>query len=146
MLRTEFIVEKYIPESVDKDEALLERLLKQLSSLKQEQLISGWYDRTISGGIEWEPEILQHLNSAGIILLLVSPDFMASDYINSTELKRAMERHDAKEARVIPIIIQPVDWQHSPFGKLQAFPKDGKAVTLWSNRNQAFLDIAMRLR
>ncbi len=128
------------------DEALLERLLKHLSSLKDENLISGWYDREISGGTEWEPEILKHLNSAGIILLLVSPDFMASDYINSTELKRAMERHQAKEARVIPIILQPVDWQRAPFGKLQAFPTHGKAVTTWSNRNRAFLNIVTGIR
>ena len=81
----------------------------------------------LSAGVEWEQEINQHLNNAQIILLLVSPDFMDSDYCYGVEMKRAIERHERKEARVIPIILRPVYWQ-GILGKLQALPTDGKPV------------------
>ena len=84
-----------------------------------------WHDRNISAGTEWEREINKHLNEADIILLLISPDFIASDYCYSKEMKWAMDRHERGEARVIPIILRPVDnWKGAPFGKLQALPKD----------------------
>ena len=125
------------------DEPLLRQLKSHLIPLKRQGLIDFWYDRDISAGTEWEQEISQHLNSAQIILLLVSPDFMASDYINNVELKRALERHDSGEARVIPLILRHVYWQEEPLGKLQALPTDGKPVqsSSWYNLDEAFLDI-----
>ncbi len=128
------------------DESLRNELDKHLSSLWRQKLISVWHDRKISVGTEWEQEIDNHLSSAQIILLLISPDFIASNYCYGIEMKRAMERHEAGEARVIPIILQPVDWQDMPFKKLQALPKNAKPVTLWHSRNQAFLDIAREIR
>lgn len=128
------------------DEKLLNRLQKQLSPLKSQGLISGWYDREIVAGMEWEFEIDKHLNTASIILLLVSPDFIASSYCYGREMKRALERHDAGEARVIPVILRPVIWWDAPFGKLQVLPKDAKPVTTWPNRDKAFLDIAIGIR
>src|SRR5215468_1857794 len=86
------------------DEALLIKLKAHLQPLKWEGLIDVWYDRDISAGTEWEQEINKHLNTAQIILMLVSPDFMNSDYYYSIEMKRAVERHERKEARVIPVI------------------------------------------
>src|SRR5450759_1021078 len=121
------------------DEPLRKELEKQLSFLKWQGLISGWNDRDIKAGEEWAYEIDRHLNSAHIILLLVSPDFMASDYCYSIEMKRALERHEAGEARVIPIILKPVDWTGSPFSKLQVLPRNRKPVTSWKDRNAAFL-------
>src|SRR6266581_3517067 len=102
-----------------------EKLEKQLRALKRQGIIDVWHDREISAGTEWEREIDKHLNSAQIILLMVSPDFMDSDYCYSIELKRAIERHDRGEARVIPIILRPVSWRKSPIGKFQALPTDG---------------------
>ena len=129
-----------------KDEALREELEKQLSLLKWQRLITAWYDRRIGAGQEWESEIDRRLDSAQIILLLISPDFMASNYCYGVEVKRAMERHEAGQALVIPIILRPADWQSAPFGKLQALPKDGQPVTSWSNRDKAFLDITRGIR
>jgi hypothetical protein len=100
------------------DEELREGLEKQLRALKRQGIIDVWYDREISAGSEWEREIDTHLNTAQIILLLVSPDFMDSDYCYSIEMERAMERHERGEARVIPIILRPIHWQGAPFGKL----------------------------
>jgi len=101
-----------------------------------------WHDRDISAGTDWEQKISQELNAADIILLLVSPDFMNSEYCYSNEMKRALERHDKKEATVIPIILRPVYWQ-GVLGNLQALPKDAKPVisSNWHNEDDAFFNI-----
>lgn len=128
------------------DEDLMRELVKHLSLLKRQGVIRDWHDRQIGGGQEWAGEIDQHLNRAQVILLLISSDFLASDYCYDIEMKRAMERHENREARVVPIILRPVDWKGLPFSKLQGFPKDGKPVTSWANRDEAFVDIAKGIR
>ncbi len=128
------------------DERLRKKLEKQLSLLKQQSQITEWYDRKISAGKEWADEIDSHLNTAQIILLLVSPDYLASDYCYGIEMKRAIERHKLREARVIPIILRPTYWQGAPFGKLQPLPTDGKPATRWRNLDEAFLDIERGIR
>ena len=117
-----------------------------MSILKRNGVISGWHDRKITGGREWQGEIDEHLNSAQIILLLVSPDFLASDYCWDVEVKRAMERHEAGEARVIPVILRAVDFRGAPFHKVQGFPEDQKPITSWPNRDEAFQDVATGIR
>jgi TIR domain len=129
-----------------KDEELRDDLDKHLAILKRQGVISGWHDRKITAGSEWAGEIDEHLYSAQIILLLISADFLASDYCYDLEMKRAMERHRAGEARVIPVILRPVDWSGTPFGKLQALPKDGRPITSWSNRDEALKDVAVGVR
>lgn len=129
-----------------KDEKLREDLEKQLSLLKWQGLITGWHDRRIVAGQEWSGEIDAHLDKAQIILLLISPDFMASNYCYGIEMKRAMERHERREAHVIPVILRPVDWHDALFGKLEILPTDGKAVTKWRNRDEAFLNVAKGIR
>src|SRR5437660_7285449 len=123
-----------------KDERLRNELNKHLYNLKRQGLILGWYDRDISAGTDWEQAIDSHLNSAQIILLLISPDFMASDYCYSIEMERALERHEAGEARVIPILLKTVDWKGAPFSKLQVLPRNRKAVASWRDRNAAFVE------
>ena len=128
------------------DEKLRNELAKRLALLKRNGLITDWYDRNIDAGAEWAHEIDIHLNSAELILLLVCPDFIASDYCYNLEMARALERHEAGESSVIPIILRPVSWKETPFGKLQALPEGGKAVTTWSNRDEAYLQIAEGIR
>jgi tetratricopeptide (TPR) repeat protein len=129
------------------DEALLHELNRHLAPLKRSGLIETWSDQDISAGSEWEREIASRLNSADIILVLVSPDFMVSDYAYSREMTRAMERSENKEARVIPVILRPVaGLSYTPFGKLQSLPKDAKPVIMWTNPNAAFLDIVRGIR
>src|SRR5438874_7841079 len=125
------------------DELLRKELAKHLTSLQRQGIIAGWHDRLISAGTEWEHEIDSHLNTAGIILLLISASFIASKYCYSIEMKRALERHEAKEARVIPIILRPVYWKNMPFGKLQVLPTEGKPVdsSQWHNHDEAFANI-----
>lgn len=129
-----------------KDEEIRNELEKHLSILKRQGVISEWHDRKISSGMEWESEIDQQLQSASIILLLVSSDFIASEYCYGKELQVAMKRHEKGDARVIPIIVRSVDWQGAPFGKLQALPKDAKAVTSWDNHDEAFTNIVQGIR
>jgi len=128
------------------DERLRKRLEKHLSSLKRQSTIASWHDRKLTAGKEWKGEIDEHLNVAGIILLLVSADFLASDYCYDVEMKRALQRHDTREARVIPVILKPVDWKTADFGKLQALPKDAKPVTQWANQEAALADVAEGIR
>ncbi len=129
-----------------KDAKLRDELGKHLFPLKRQGLMVDWYDRDISAGKEWEQEIEARLNTSDIILLLISSDFLASDYCYGIELKRALERHDAGEARVIPILLKPVDWQGTPFRKLQVLPKKAKAVTKWTNQAEALAEIAKGIR
>jgi hypothetical protein len=114
--------------------------------MRRQGIIDSWHDRQIQPGSEWAGEIDAHLDSAQIILLLISADFLASDYCYDIELKRAMERHETGTACVIPIILKPVDWHGAPFGKLQALPKNAQAITTWSNPDEAFLNVAQGLR
>lgn len=124
------------------DEKLLKKLKAHLKPLQRQELIDMWHDRDISAGTEWEQEISERLNAAQIILLLISPDFMASDYCYGTEMKRALERHNRKEARVIPVILRPVYWQDI-LGNIEALPTDAKPVTSphWHTLDEAFLDV-----
>src|SRR6266566_4067999 len=129
------------------DEPFLKKLKAHLRPLQRQGLIDVWHDRDISAGTEWEQEIKKHLNEANIILLLVSPDFMNSDYCYGIEMKRALERHQRGEARVIPIILRPVYWQ-GILGTLQALPTDAKPVMrpLWYNVDEALFDVTEGIR
>lgn len=128
------------------DEVWRDKIEVSLSTLKREGFISAWYDRNILAGDEWATAIKAHLDVAPIILLLVSRDFIGSDYCWSVELDEAMKLHRAGQARVIPIIIRPTDWKSAPFAKLQALPKDGKPISTWSNEDEALLDVAKGIR
>jgi parallel beta-helix repeat (two copies)/parallel beta-helix repeat (two copies) len=131
-----------------KDELLRDELEKHLSILKRQKLILTWFDRKIGAGEEWKGQIDEHLDSAQVILLLISADFLASDYCYDVEMIRAMERHESGEARVIPIILRPVDWKDAPFGKLQARPTNAEPVISksWGSIDEAFVDVARGLR
>jgi hypothetical protein len=128
------------------DERLRDSLANSLALLKRQGVLTEWHDRRIAAGDDWGQSIDQQIEQADIIMLLVSPDFIASDYCWGKEVRRAMERHQAGEARVIPVILRPVDWRGAMFGKLQALPKNAKPITLWSNRDLAWLDVAKGIR
>jgi hypothetical protein len=126
------------------DEDLHGRIEKQLTILRRQGLIETWHDRRIGAGAEWAGAIDRELEAADIILLLVSADFLASDYIYDIELKRAMERHEGGTARVIPVILRPCLWQRGDLAKLQALPRDGEPVTSnkWPSQDAALNNVA----
>jgi uncharacterized caspase-like protein len=123
------------------DEHYLEMLKTWLIGLEREGLIEEWHDRMISAGGEWEEAIAERLETSDIVLLLITPDFMASQYIYEKEISLAIERHRQGRARVIPIMVRPSPpLSSTPFSKLQALPKHGKPITTWPNQDEAWLD------
>lgn len=129
------------------DEAWQKKIEISLSTLKRQKLIKGWSDRNILGGSEWEKMINSHLQTAPIILLLISQDFINSDYCYSEELDQAIKLHETGRARVIPIILRPTDWtKDTPFARLQALPRDGKPISRWTDTDEALLEVAKGIR
>ena len=129
-----------------KDEALRDQLETHLAMLRNQGLIESWHDRRIVAGSELDDSIFSQLETANVILLLVSADFLASTYCYSKEMARAMERHQAKEARVIPVILRHCDWSSAPFSGLLAVPRDAKPVTSWPDIDEAFADVTKQVR
>ena len=128
-----------------RDEVLREELEKHLAGLQHRGLIKSWSRREIIAGKSQREEIDKHLEAASVILLLISPDFLASDYAYSAEMLRAMERHQAGDARVIPILLRPVDIEDEPFTHLALLPTNGKPISVWRNRDSAFAEIAKEI-
>src|SRR5260370_32199793 len=114
--------------------------------LRRQELISSWHDSHILPGSDWAQAIDEHLEHASVMLLLISADFLASDYCYGIEMQRALERHQANEARVIPILLRPVDWDKAPFARLQALPTGAKPISTWRNRDAAFTDVTAGIR
>lgn len=124
------------------DEDLRRELETHLKILQRGGLIEPWTDRRIGAGDDWRGQISDNLERADIVLLLVSANFIDSDYCWDIEMTRALERHEAGEAKVIPVIVRDVSWQTAPFGRLNALPVDGKPVDTWRNRDTAWRNIA----
>lgn len=128
------------------DEALRDQLEIHLSGLKRQGIIETWHDRCIAAGSQIDHTISSELEAANIILLLVSANFIASDYCYDQEMKLALERHEAGEARVIPVILRRCDWHGTPFGKLMATPKDGKPITSFPDLDEGFMQVVEALK
>src|SRR5437868_5561274 len=124
-----------------KDKPLRDELEVHLSWLKRRYQLTNWHDREILPGEKWEQAIAKHLNTAHLILLLISPDFMASDYCYGKEMHRALERHKAGTCRVVPILLRPTYWEDAPFSSLQLLPTDVRPITLWTDRDEAFQNV-----
>jgi formylglycine-generating enzyme required for sulfatase activity len=125
-----------------KDQDLRDELERYLSPLVRLKKIEIWHDRKIPGGTEWQAEIDHHIQTAEIILLLISPNFVHSQFCYEIELPIAMDRHDAKNVLVFPILLSPTPfWQELPFAKLQIYPSDSNPINKWSSEADAFQDI-----
>jgi hypothetical protein len=129
-----------------KDEALRDTLETHLAMLKRQGVIDTWHDRRIVAGEEIDNSIDEHLANADVVLLLISSDFLASDYCYMREAALALRRHTEGKSRVIPVILRPCDWKHPPLDRLLAVPTDGKAITMWPNIDEAFLDVTKSIR
>ena len=124
------------------DEELKKELDKYLKVLRRSSKVRIWNDRELIAGQEWDEAIMSELGKADIILLLISVDFNASDFIWDKELDAAMKRHEAGTARVVPIILRKCDWNRLPYAKLQALPRNGRPVLDYASRDDAFTEIA----
>ncbi|MBV9689362.1 MAG: ROK family protein [Ktedonobacteraceae bacterium] len=128
------------------DQKLRKKLQDHLSPLTHSGMITIWQDQEILAGANWDDHIRSRLKEADVVLLLVSPCFMASDYCWDSEVQKALEGHKAGTVQVIPIILKPVHWKDTPLGQLQALPTGGKPVTKWSNSDAAFEDVVRGIR
>lgn len=128
------------------DETLRNELEKHLSPLKRQGLIETWHDRRIVAGQEFDKKIGQHFEEAELVLLLVSPDFINSDYCYDVEMMRAVERHNLGQAIVIPVILRPCHWHDLPFGKLLAATPDGKPVTQYPSIDEGFFHVVSAIK
>lgn len=128
-----------------KDEHWRESIELVLKPLVRRGVISIWHNRLIAGE-DWSSEIDNHLDRAQIILLLISPNYLASEYCYDKEMVRAMERHESGEAIVIPIILRPSDWQQSPFGKLMAFPRGGEPLSTLSDPEAVLVKLTREIQ
>jgi TIR domain-containing protein len=131
-----------------KDERFRDELDEHLALLRRERLIEPWHDRMIGAGDDWRQAIETELETADVILLLISPHFVNSEFCWGEELDRAMARHDRGEARVIPVLLRPMDdgWKKASFGKLQGRPKDGRPILKWRLRDEAYSDVVEGVR
>lgn len=130
-----------------RDAGALERLHVHLTNLQREGRLQTWYDREIFAGDVLDDEISRELEAADLFLLIVSPDFIASNYCVEREMQRALERHEAGETRVVPIIVEPCDWAAMPqLRRLKAIPRDGVPISEWTNANTAYLDVVQEIR
>lgn len=152
-------LKKDLPDELNQDKGLLffcsyshqdktfkEALDAHTSLLKRQGLIQIWHDREILPGDDFADKINKNLEMADIVLLLVSSDYLASNYCFSVEMKRALESHSKNQTRIIPLIIRPVDWETAPFGHITALPRDGKAISLWSNQDEAWQSVIKEIR
>jgi hypothetical protein len=128
------------------DEHMRDELEKHLAVLKRQGLVETWHDRRILAGNGLKEEIDQNLIESNLILLLVSPDLLASDYCCSKEMQKALEMRSQGVAWVIPIILDHCDWKNTPLKNLLACPQDGKPVSDYPNPNKAFSEIAQEIR
>lgn len=128
------------------DEKLRDELDGHLALLRRKGVIRPWHDRGIVPGQKWDKTIDAQLTSADLILLLVSMDFMNSDYIWGKELATAIARAESDDASVVPVLLRAVDIEGAPFAKLQGLPTDLRPVTSWPNRDEAWTDVAKGIR
>lgn len=128
------------------DEKLRDELAGHLKIMERRNVIRLWHDRCIAPGQNWDHEIDTQLTTADLVLLLVSADFINSDYIWGHELDTAMQRHKNGEASVVPVMLRSVDITGAPFADLQGLPSDLRAVTSWPNRDEAWTDVAKGIR
>ena len=127
-----------------KDESHRLRFRTALAGLRHQGLVV-WDDREVEAGAEWHDVIIEQFKSSHYIVFLVSPDLLDSDYVY-VEMELALELYDQQLVRVIPVIVRPADWTQSPLGVFQALPENGRAVSIWQNKDKAWLDVTEGIR
>ena len=124
------------------DDELRKKLVTFLGPLRQQKRITEWHDRKVEPGALWDKEIRGELSQANLILFLLSPEFLDSDYCFGVEVETALNRLKQGEAKVVPILLRPCLWDYSRFSALQMIPRDAKAVSLWNSLDEALRDVA----
>jgi hypothetical protein len=129
-----------------KDETLRGELWSHLANCRRQRICEDWYDGLIVAGQDWDEKIKEKLRTANFILLLISADFLASNYIDSVELQEAMRLHQEKKVRIIPIMLRPCETTGAVFSKLQGLPSKLKPITTWNDQDEAWTDVVEGLK
>ena len=135
----------FISYSAD-DERFKHELETHLVMLKRNRIIQPWHSEQVKAGLEWEKEISKLIDQSQIVILLISPSFLASDHLYEQEMQQAMERHTSGNARVIPIMIRFANIADTPFSKLLILPRNLQPVDTWRNRDEIWVRIAEDIR
>lgn len=122
------------------DKGLCDKLVASLIPMSRGGAITLWHQGMISAGRDRNQEVDRRLSAALIIILLISPDFIASEDC-CTGMLHALQRHEKKLTRVVPILLRPVEWSSAPFRHLAVLPSNEMPITAWSDHDSAFVDI-----
>src|SRR5690606_23054428 len=128
------------------DEAIRRALERHLAPLRAERLIDDWYDSRIQPGARWDHEIQQALDRSRLMLFIVSPDLLSSRYVSEVEIPRGLEREQAGECRVVPILARRAEWKSSPLSRFQALPGGGRWLDTEGMDDSAFREVADGVR
>ena len=128
------------------DEKLRDQLENHLAALKRKKRIICWHDRCIRAGLAWKLQINKHLDTADIIVFLISPDFLNSDYCNNVEVKHALQRSERGEVCIVPVILRRSDWKEEALAEFQALPRDARPVVEWPDIDVALYNVAKGLK
>lgn len=129
-----------------KDSEYKEQLGQVLKPLTAMGLIEPWVDGQIAAGDNIDRAISAKLAVADIVILLVSWDFLGSQYCFDVELDAAMKRQAREECIIVPLVIRSCDWTHTVFGRLNSLPAGNKAISTWSNVDEAWTAVSTGLR
>ena len=127
------------------DGELVKKLVTVLGPLRKQNRITEWNDRMIEPGADWDKGIHDELSKASLVLFLLGPEFLDSDYIFGVEVEAAFERMKRGEAKVVPILMRPCLWDRSPFSELQIIPRDAEAVSSSRSLDEALREVASEI-
>lgn len=125
-----------------------EELIKHLTVLKRQGLISDWSDKELKAGDDWDQVIKNKLDDADIVLFLVSSEFLASDYINNIEVEETIKKYHENTVQVFPVILNNCMWQQTKLNSFQAVPSDEgrlKPISEWADKNKAYYTVSIEL-
>jgi hypothetical protein len=114
----------------------------QLTLLSRKGQVQWWSEHQLIPGEEIENVISEALSGADVIILLISIHFLSNSFCWSQQLEKAIDRHDRGEAVVIPVFVRPCAWEGTPIEKLQGVPRRGKAISRWSDKHEAWTQVA----
>jgi len=130
------------------DDKLKDELEEHLRILQRKGHINIWHREQVRLNEKWSDKQNEYLQKAHVILLLISSDFLASDEVYYSQVTKAIDRHNNKEAYVIPVVLRDCLWQEGIFKDLQPLPQNGKAITSahWSSKDEAFTAVTVQLK
>lgn len=124
---------------------LFERLNKHLINLKKEEYVYGWYEYCINDSVDWL-EVRNYLDKSEIIILLFSPDFLASSNNYLKLLNYTATKVHNGDAIAIPVLLQPMEYDLDTYIRYFLLPKNEKAITSWQNQDEAFVSVQKSIK